>query len=74
MSEVNEKDLELQEKLLQDLFSDSQESLEEAQARKAKEEVSFVKAKYFVMDSLGSYNIRILPLPPKSDRRGYEDQ
>lgn len=72
MSEVNEKDLELQEKSLQDLFSDSQESLEEAQARKAKEEVSFVKAKYFVMDSLGSYNIRILPLPPKSDRRGYE--
>ena len=46
MSEVNEKDLELQKKSLQDLFSDSQESLEEAQARKAKEEVSFVKAKY----------------------------
>lgn len=72
MSEVNEKDLELQEKSIQDLFSESQESLEEAQARKAEETVSFVKAKYFMMDALGTYNIRILPLSPKSDRRGYE--
>lgn len=72
MSEVDEKDLELQEKSIQDLFSESQESLEEAQARKAEETVSFVKAKYFMMDALGTYNIRILPLSPKSDRRGYE--
>lgn len=72
MLEVNEKDLELQEKSIQDLFSESQESLEEAQARKAEETVSFVKAKYFMMDALGTYNIRILPLSPKSDRRGYE--
>lgn len=72
MSEVNEKDLELQEKSVYDLFSDNQETLEEAQARKATEEASFVKAKYFTMEALGAYNIRILPLPPKADRRGYE--
>lgn len=70
MSEVDEKDLG--QKSLQDLFSESQETLEEAQARKAAEEISFVKAKYFMMESLGAYNIRILPLSPKSDRRGYE--
>lgn len=72
MSEVNEKDLELQEKSVFDLFSESQDTLEEAQKRKAAEELKFSKFKNFIMDKAGEYNIRILPLSPKSERRGYE--
>lgn len=72
MSEVDEKDLELQEKSVYDLFSESQDTLEEAQKRKAAEEIRFSKFKNFIMKNAGEYSIRILPLSPKSDRRGYE--
>ena len=63
---------ELENKSLEDLFSEAQETLEEAQARRAEEEASFSKVKYFTMDKERTYRIRILPLPPTSPRRGYE--
>ena len=70
MSEVEEKDLE--QKSLQQLFADSQETLEEAQARKSAEELTFTRFKNFIMDKAKTYRIRILPLSPKDERRGYE--
>ena len=66
------KDEELSSKSLEDLFSENQETFEESQARKAEEEVSYSKVKYFTMDKEKTYKIRILPLPPNSQRRGYE--
>ena len=70
MSEVEEKDLE--QKSLQQLFADSQETLEEAQARKSAEELTFTRFKNFIMDKAKTYRIRILPLSPKDERRGHE--
>ena len=66
------KDEELLNKSLEDLFSENQETLEESQARKEKEEVTYSKVKYFTMDKEKTYKIRILPLPPNSQIRGYE--
>lgn len=72
MQEERVNQEELDEKSLEALFSENQETLEEAQARRNEEEKSFVKVKYFTMDKEKTYKIRILPLPPSSPRRGYE--
>ena len=56
MSEVEEKDLE--QKSLQQLFADSQETLEEAQARKSAEELTFTRFKNFIMDKAKTYRDR----------------
>lgn len=63
-----------------DLFTDVQETFEEAVKKSADESSSFTKTKRFKMDSAGTYSVRILPLAPvkqedgtyKLERKGYE--
>lgn len=63
-----------------DLFVDVQETYEEALKKSTEESSSFAKTKYFRMDSVGTYSVRILPLAPTQqpdgtyalDRKGYE--
>ena len=57
---------------LESLFSENQETIQVAKERKASEETQFSKVKYFTTSKGSSYKVRILPLPPSSQRRGYE--
>lgn len=61
---------------LMSLFSDSQESYQEAQIRTAEENKGFSKTEFFKMDKLGTYRLRILPAIPSADgsaiRKSYE--
>ncbi len=61
---------------VEDLFLNSQESYQEAQARAAEENKSFVKTEFFRMEKLGVYRLRILPVAPNADgttdRKAYE--
>lgn len=70
---IDEKDNELS---VLDLFAQTQETYEEAQARAAEENKSFAKTEFFKMDKLGTYVLRILPIAPNPDgtidRKSYE--
>lgn len=61
---------------VEDLFLNSQESYQEAQARAVEENKSFVKTEFFRMDKFGVYRLRILPIAPNADgtteRKAYE--
>lgn len=74
--EENLKDDMQQGMSVEDLFLNSQESYQEAQARAAEENKSFVKTEFFRMDKLGVYRLRILPVAPHADgttdRKAYE--
>ena len=69
MSQEEVKDQELE---LLSLFEQAEETFEQATARAAEEGKSFVKIPRFKMDKLGTYAIRVLPLCPDSNRKGYE--
>lgn len=59
-----------------ELFAAAEETYEEAQARAAEENKSFVKTEFIKMDKFGIYTFRILPIAPKADgtigRKSYE--
>lgn len=59
-----------------ELFAAAEETYEEAQARAAEENKSFVKTEFIKMDKFGTYTFRILPIAPKADgtidRKSYE--
>lgn len=63
-----------------DLFSNHQETYEEAVQKNAEESKGFQRTKHFRIDSVGTYPVRILPIAPtlqsdgsyKLDRKGYE--
>lgn len=59
-----------------ELFAAAEETYEEAQARAAEENKSFVKTEFIKMDKFGVYTFRILPIAPKADgtidRKSYE--
>lgn len=63
-----------------DLFTDVQETYEEAVKKSAEESKSFAKTKHFRLDAVGTYSVRILPLAPVKqpdgsyilERKGYE--
>lgn len=59
-----------------ELFAAAEETYEEAQARTAAENKSFVKTEFIKMDKFGIYTFRILPIAPKEDgtidRKSYE--
>lgn len=61
---------------LMSLFSDAQESYQEAQIRTAEENKGFSKTEFFKLDKLGTYRLRILPAIPSADgnaiRKSYE--
>lgn len=76
MQEENLKEDMQQGMSVEDLFLNSQESYQEAQARAAEENKSFIKTEFFRMDKFGVYRLRILPVAPNSDgttdRKAYE--
>ena len=61
---------------LEERFLAAQESYAQAQQRTAEENRTFARTEFFRMDKLGTYRLRILPLPPATDgapsRPGYE--
>lgn len=61
---------------VEELFLQSQESYEAAQARALEENRTFAKTAFFRMDKMGIYRLRVLPLAPGRDgnplRPGYE--
>lgn len=68
---------QIQEELsVEELFLQSQESYEAAQARSLEENRTFAKTSFFRMDKMGIYRLRVLPLAPNRDgnssRLGYE--
>ena len=49
-----------------ELFAAAEETYEEAQARAAEENKSFVKTEFIMMDKFGTYTFRILPIAPNN--------
>lgn len=76
MQEEKFEEKEQQQLSVFDLFAAAEETYEEAQARAAEENKSFVKTEFIKMDKFGVYTFRILPIAPKADgtidRKSYE--
>lgn len=76
MQEEKFEEKEQQQLSVFDLFAAAEETYEEAQARAAEENKSFVKTEFIKMDKFGVYTFRILPIAPKVDgtidRKSYE--